>query len=77
MTFGFPDSRVSYPTEQALYQISVRRNNYLPSASFRSHLTVDTLAFDYEIPVIRALAGLAPCSVKSCPAHPYYRPDGT
>ncbi len=27
-------------------------------ASFRFHLTVDALAFDYEIPVITALSGL-------------------
>ena len=68
MTIELPDSGVSYPAEQALYLVSVRYDNYLPSASFRFHLTMDTLAFDYEIPVITALSGLAPCSVKTCPA---------
>jgi len=42
----------------------------LPSASFRFHLTMDTLAFGYEIPVITALSGLAPVGNSVCPAHP-------
>jgi len=42
----------------ALYPISVRRNAILPSASFRFHLAMDTLAFSYEIPVTTALKGL-------------------
>jgi hypothetical protein len=58
MTFGLPDSKVSYPAEQAFYQVSVRRVNCLPSASFGFHLTMDTLAFGYEIPVITAPWGL-------------------
>jgi hypothetical protein len=69
MTIGLPDSKFSYPAEQALYQVSVRRNKCLPSASFRSHLAVDTLAFGFEIPVITALSGLAPFRIKTCPAH--------
>jgi len=58
MTLGLPDPKVSYPERQALYPISVRQINFLSSASFRFHLTMDTLAFDYEIPVIEALSGL-------------------
>jgi len=68
MTLGRPDSRLSYPARTALYQVSVRRNKSLPSASFRFHLTVDTLAFGYEIPVITALSGLAPVGGNVCPA---------
>ena len=55
---GLPDSWVSYPAEQALYQVSVCHNKYLPAASFRFYLTIDTLAFDYGIPVIKAPSGL-------------------
>lgn len=33
--------------------VPVRRTNGLPRASFRFHLTMDTLAFDYAIPAIR------------------------
>ena len=72
MTIGLPDSWVSYPAEQALYQVPVRYDNYLPEASFRFHLTMDTLALGYEIPVITALSGLAPVSIKTCPAHQNY-----
>jgi len=58
MTFGLPDLWVSYPERQALYPISVRQINSLSVASFRFPITRDTLAFDYEIPVITALKGL-------------------
>ena len=34
----------------ALYVISVRRTRDLPTASFRFHLTMDTLAFGYILP---------------------------
>jgi hypothetical protein len=73
MTFGRPDPGLSYPAKTALYQISVRRNKPLPSASFRFHLTMDTLAFGYEIPVITALSGLAPVGGSICPARPNCR----
>ena len=56
--FGRPDSMVSYPAEQALYQIPVRHIKFSPSDSFRFHLTMDTLAFDYGIPTITAPSGL-------------------
>ena len=36
----------------------------LPPASFRFHLTMDTLAFDYAIPAIRACSGLS--TVRQC-----------
>ena len=39
----------SYPTYLP-YVISVRQTKSLPSASFRFHLTMDTLAFDYVLP---------------------------
>ena len=58
MTFGFLDLGVNYPRRQAFYPISVRQNKCLPTASFRFPVTRDTLAFDYEIPVITALLGL-------------------
>ena len=44
MTTGPPRPWPGYPTAPALYPIPVRRVRVLPSASFRFHLTVDTLA---------------------------------
>jgi hypothetical protein len=58
MTIGRPDSWLSYPERQALYPVSVRLVNNLPTAAFGFCLTTDTLAFDYKIPVITALLGL-------------------
>ena len=43
-TFGLHLFRQTYPYFRALYVISVRRTKGLPTASFRFHLTVDTLA---------------------------------
>ena len=42
----------------------------LPPASFRFHLTMNTLAFGYVIPAIRAYSGLAP--VRQCSCRAYY-----
>ncbi|MCI5707335.1 MAG: hypothetical protein MR298_08450, partial [Odoribacter sp.] len=51
-----------YPRFYALYEVSVRQTRCLPQASFRFHLTMDTLAFGCMIPAIRAHWGLAPVS---------------
>ena len=48
------------------YQVSVRRVRCLPKASFRFHLTVDTLAFGCSLPTVRAAWGLAPVRIRSC-----------
>ena len=74
MTIGLLDSRVNYPERQALYQVSVRHTKCLLSASFRSHLAVDTLAYGYRIPVITVPWRLedgfpALFSFTTCPAH--------
>ena len=79
MTFGRPDLWVGYPERQASYPVSVRHIKTLSMASFRSHLTMGTLAFDYGIPVIRAPWGLvkffhAPVRFTACPAHQYLQP---
>ena len=42
----------------------------MPLASFRFHLTMNTLAFSYVIPAIRAYSGLAPVRQCSCRAYP-------
>ena len=55
-----------YPCLPAFYQVLVHRANRLPPASFRFHLTMDTLAFGCNLPTIRAVWGLAPVSVRSC-----------
>jgi hypothetical protein len=44
MTIGRPHPLPGYPTESALYPVSVRRVRFLASASFRSRLTTGTLA---------------------------------
>ncbi|WP_455657168.1 hypothetical protein, partial [Prevotella pectinovora] len=41
----------------------------LPPASFRFHLTMNTLAFGYVIPAIKAYSGLAPVRQCSCRAY--------
>ncbi len=58
MTIGFPGSWAGSPFRRALYPVSVRRNASLSPASFRFRLPADTLAFNYEIPVITAPSGL-------------------
>ena len=55
-----------YPCLPAFYQVLVHRANRLPPASFRFHLTMDTLAFGCNLPPIRAVWGLAPVRVRSC-----------
>ena len=55
-----------YPCLPAFYQVLVHRANHLPPASFRFHLTMDTLAFGCNLPTIRAVWGLAPVRVRSC-----------
>ncbi len=42
------------------YEVSVRQVRRLPPASFRFHLTMDTLALGYVIPAIRAYADFHP-----------------
>jgi len=44
----------------SLYEVSVCWVRYLPPASFRFHLTMNTLALGYVIPAIRACSGLSP-----------------
>ena len=63
-----------YPCLPALYQVLVHRANRLPPASFRFHLTMDTLAFGCSLPTIRAVWGLAPVRVRSCWANKEKRP---
>ena len=48
------------------YQVSVRRVRYLPTASFRFHLAMDTLALGCSLPTVRAAWGLAPVRIRSC-----------
>ena len=43
-TFGLHLLLQTYPYFRALYVISIRRTKSLPTASFRFHLTMDTLA---------------------------------
>jgi len=49
--------------------VSVRQTRDLPPASFRFHLTVDTLALSYTLPTTRACSGLSPVGLRPCWAH--------
>ena len=60
MTEGFGHRRVLAPRHDASHAIRVPRVRILPSASFRSHLTMGTLAVRLGVPVIKASKGLAP-----------------
>ncbi len=62
MTEGFGHRRCLAPRHDASHAIRVPRVRMLPSASFRSHLTMGTLAVRLGVPVIKASKGLAPSS---------------
>ena len=62
MTEGFGHRRFLAPRHDASHAIRVPRVRILPSASFRSHLTMGTLAVRLGVPVIKASKGLAPSS---------------
>ncbi len=50
----------------ASYMISVRQTGGLPRASFRFHVTVDTLAFSCVLTATRSYLGLSPIRVRPC-----------
>ena len=58
------------------YQVSVRRVRCLPTASFRFHLAMDTLAFGCSLPTVRAAWGLAPVRIRSCWANMQFAQRG-
>ena len=60
MTEGFGPRRFLAPRHDASHAIRVPRVRISPSASFRSHLTMGTLAVRLGVPVIKASKGLAP-----------------
>ena len=62
MTEGFGHRRCLAPRHDASHAIRVPRVRISPSASFRSHLTMGTLAVRLGVPVIKASKGLAPSS---------------
>ncbi len=62
MTSGFGNRRSLAPRHSASHAIRVPRVRSLPTASFRSHLAVDTLAVRLGVPVIKASKGLSPSS---------------
>ncbi|RDU47482.1 hypothetical protein DWU89_19320 [Parabacteroides acidifaciens] len=66
----------SNPRSNALYEVSVRQARYLSPASFRFLRAMDTLAFDYVIPAIRAYSGLPPVRLCSCRAYIKKRASG-
>src|SRR5699024_8260336 len=48
----------------ASYMVSVRQTGGLPKASFRFHITMDTLAVGYVLTATRSHLGLAPLRVR-------------
>ena len=65
----FEPQVIFYNQKYALYEVSARQVRCLPPTSFRFQLTMDTLAFGYVIPAIRAYSGLAPVRQCSCRAY--------
>jgi len=57
------------PAVPASYAVSVRQAGSLPQASFRFHLTVDTLAVLANASHYQVRSGLAPYSELTCLAH--------
>ena len=64
-TLGLHRRLPTYPYFPALYVVPVRQAKGLPTASFRSHLAVDTLAFSYVLR--RCLRVLGTFTLKSAP----------
>jgi hypothetical protein len=60
--YGALDLVASSPRCSCLYAVAVRRAGTLPTASFRFHLTVDTLAVQLTVPITRVCKGLSPSS---------------
>jgi len=58
-----------YPAYVRLYVVSIRQTGSLPPASFRFHLTVDTLALGYVLGTINPHSGLSPIRLRPCWAH--------
>jgi hypothetical protein len=56
------DLLASLPRCSCLYAVAVRRAGTLPTASFRFHLAVDTLAVQLTVPITRVCRGLSPPS---------------
>ena len=54
------DLRASLPRCSCLYAVAVRRAGTLPTASFRFHFAVDTLAVRLTVPITRVCRGLSP-----------------
>ena len=56
-------------SELDLYEVPVRQAKCLPPASFRFHLTMETLALGCVSPAIKAHSGLTPVRHCSCRAY--------
>jgi len=59
----------------ASYAISVRQASALPAASFRFHLTMDTLAVRLVVPLAGSTGDLHPQVIRPAPPEPEQRPS--
>ena len=73
MTIGLWNPMLPHPEVAASYTVPVRRAGTLPTASFRFHLAMDTLAVQLTIPVIGARRGLSPPVIRQAPRLPEQR----
>jgi hypothetical protein len=73
MTIGLWNPMFPRPEVAASYAVPVRRAGTLPTASFRFHLAMDTLAVQLTIPVIGARRGLSPRVIWQAPRLPEQR----
>ncbi len=65
MTLGFESIGPLAHQDDASYAVRVPRARSLPSASFRLHLAMDTLAVRLGVPVIKASTGTRTRQVKA------------
>ena len=66
----------SSPAAVASYAISVRQASALPSASFRFHLAMDTLAVRLMVPLTGPIGELHPQVIRPAPPAPEQRRQG-
>src|SRR5215211_3280982 len=68
-SFGLRIFLPSHPSRLASYPLPVRQASVLPRASFRFHLTADTLALQLAVPLAGSAWDFNPLESAPCRAH--------
>jgi len=69
------ESFASLSRQWAIYLMAIRRADALPAASFRFHLTMDTLAVRLVVPLAGSTGDLHPQVIRPAPPEPEQRPS--